>query len=185
MPCVAPLSASRLCASVASGPPAKNRARKLHSPTPAAAYDTIYRPNTPFIALHLPAVPLPILPPTLPPSPYPTEHLHLPLLTRQPRNRTTAGRRPCPAHTVDARREFIMLDRRFWARDRGPGGLRPPFFPIPPPHLIYTHPARTHPFEDAMHPCLLLPSSLLADRAWGVRRLSSLREPPAGERGAS
>ncbi|KAJ7749358.1 hypothetical protein B0H14DRAFT_440937 [Mycena olivaceomarginata] len=46
MPCAAPLSASRLCASVASGPPAKNRPRKLHSPTPAAAYDTIYRPNS-------------------------------------------------------------------------------------------------------------------------------------------
>ncbi|KAJ7743282.1 hypothetical protein B0H14DRAFT_3897653 [Mycena olivaceomarginata] len=35
-----PMSASRLCASVASGPPAKNRARKLHFPTSAAAYDT-------------------------------------------------------------------------------------------------------------------------------------------------
>ncbi|KAJ7847835.1 hypothetical protein B0H14DRAFT_908539 [Mycena olivaceomarginata] len=46
MLCAAPLSASRLCASVASGSPAKNRARKLHSPTPAAAYDTIYRPNS-------------------------------------------------------------------------------------------------------------------------------------------
>ncbi|KAJ7778570.1 hypothetical protein B0H14DRAFT_3507915 [Mycena olivaceomarginata] len=92
MPCVAPLSALRLCASVASGPPAKNRARKLHSPTPAAAYDTIYRPNSmrhgsqtappvrltrihpapaPFIALHLPAVPLPILPRRSRPVPIP------------------------------------------------------------------------------------------------------------------
>ncbi|KAJ7800734.1 hypothetical protein B0H14DRAFT_2615922 [Mycena olivaceomarginata] len=128
----------------------------------------------------------PHLTPALPPSPYPTERLHLPLLTRQPRSRTTAERRPCPAHTVDARREFIMLDQRFWARDRGPGGLRRTCidtYTPPPPHLIYT-PREDPPFEGAMYPCFLLPP-LLADRAWGGRRLSSLRKPPAGERRAS
>jgi hypothetical protein len=141
----------------------------------------------------------PHLTPTLPPSPYPTERLHLPLLTRQPRSRTTAGRRPGPAHTVDARREFTMLNRRFWARDRGPGGLRricmhtytlpTPLQPSPvlpdSPSTSHLHtPRRPHPFEGAIHPCLL-PPSWLADREWGVRRLSSLRKPPAGERGAN
>jgi hypothetical protein len=138
--------------------------------------------------------------PDAPPSPYPTEHLHLPLLTRQPRSRTIAGRRPCLAHTVDACREFIMLDQRSWARDRGPGGLRcicihtyTPPTPLQPSPILPDSPSSSHlhtprgphPFEGAMHPCLLLLPSLLADREWGVRRLSSLRKPPAGERGAS
>ncbi|KAJ7769750.1 hypothetical protein B0H14DRAFT_3509412 [Mycena olivaceomarginata] len=156
-----------------SRPPA--RLTSMH-PGPGAVHRTPPPRRTP-----------PYLTPALPPSPYPTERLNLPLLTRQPRSRTTAERRPCPAHTVDARRESIMLDQRFWARDRGPGGLRRTCvdtYTPPPPHLIYT-PREDPAFEGAMYPCLLLPPSLLADRAWGVRRLSSLRKPPAGERGAA